>query len=35
VKEKQETGKQKKKKEKVITDLSQLDSIKFNFDDEE
>ena len=28
VKEKQETGKQKKKK--VITDLSQLDSIKFN-----
>ena len=33
-KEKQETGKSKKKKEKVITDLSQLDSINFNFDDE-
>ncbi len=32
--EKQEPGKTKKKKEKVITDLSQLDSIDFKFDDE-
>ncbi len=33
-KEKQETDKSKKKKERVITDLSQLDSIDFNFNDE-
>ncbi|HKM43802.1 MAG TPA: transcription termination factor NusA [Limnochordia bacterium] len=32
-KDKQGTEKSKKKKEKVITDLSQLDSIKFNFTD--
>lgn len=32
-KEKQETDKSKKKKERVITDLSQLDSIDFNFND--
>lgn len=32
-KEKQETDKSKKKKERVITDLSQLDSIDFKFDD--
>ncbi len=32
--EKQEPEKAKKKKEKVITDLSQLDSIDFKFDDE-
>ena len=31
--EKQDTEKTKKKKEKVITDLSQLDSIDFNFDE--
>ena len=32
--EKQETGKPKKKKERVITDLSQLESITFKFDEE-
>lgn len=32
-KEKQETEKTRKKKERVITDLSQLDSIDFDFDD--